>query len=67
MFFLCLGSPPLTGSGTVHIFVQDVNDHSPHFEQTDYVAFVQENLPPGSDIIRIQAVDDDFGPNAKLR
>lgn len=61
------GSPPLTGSGTVNIFVQDVNDHSPRFERTDYVAFVLENLPSGTEIIHIQAIDDDFGLNAKLR
>lgn len=61
------GSPPLTGSGTVHIFVQDVNDHSPQFERTDYVAFITENLPAGSDVIRIQAIDEDSGLNSKLR
>lgn len=68
VIYICFtGSPPLTGSGTVHVFVQDVNDHSPQFERTDYVAFIEENLPAGSDVIHIEAMDYDAGLNSKLR
>ncbi|KAG6455040.1 hypothetical protein O3G_MSEX009016 [Manduca sexta] len=61
------GSPPLTGSGTVKILVQDVNDNSPEFERQSYKTTVKENLPAGTIIITPQATDRDLGNNAKIR
>ncbi|KAG8226852.1 hypothetical protein J437_LFUL004093 [Ladona fulva] len=60
------GTPPLTGSGTVRIVVQDVNDHSPEFERTSYEAAVKENSPPGTMVLRPVATDKDAGFNAKI-
>lgn len=61
------GTPPLTGSGTVHVIVQDVNDHSPEFERQIYSVTVAENLPVGSSVLQAHAVDKDTGLNAKIR
>lgn len=64
----CLsGSPPLTGSGTVKIVVQDINDNSPEYERQSYKANVKENLPPGTIILYPKATDKDVGNNAKIR
>ncbi|KAM3964103.1 cadherin-related tumor suppressor fat [Aphomia sociella] len=61
------GSPPLTGSGTVKIVVQDVNDNSPDFERQSYKTSVKENLPSGTVILFPKATDKDLGNNAKIR
>ncbi|KAL4715527.1 hypothetical protein ACJJTC_009153 [Scirpophaga incertulas] len=61
------GSPPLTGSGTVKIVVQDINDNSPEFERQSYKVSVKENLSPGTFILHPKAVDKDIGNNAKIR
>ncbi|XP_059046362.1 cadherin-related tumor suppressor [Achroia grisella] len=61
------GSPPLTGSGTVKIIVQDVNDNSPDFERQSYKATVKENLSPGTVILYPKATDKDLGNNARIR
>lgn len=65
--FLFTGSPPLTGSGTVKILVQDVNDNSPEFERQSYQTNVKENLPVGTVILSPKATDRDLGNNAKIR
>ncbi|XP_013177912.1 PREDICTED: cadherin-related tumor suppressor [Papilio xuthus] len=61
------GSPPLTGSGTVKIIVQDVNDNSPDFERQSYKTTVKENMPAGTVILEPKAIDKDIGNNAKIR
>lgn len=61
------GSPPLTGSGTVKIIVQDVNDNSPDFQRQSYKAVVKENLPPETFILHAKAKDRDIGNNAKIK
>lgn len=68
-FFVSLdtGTPPLTGSGTVRVVVQDVNDHSPEFELQAYSATVRENRPPGTPVLQPVATDKDADLNAKIR
>ncbi|KAG5675437.1 hypothetical protein PVAND_005341 [Polypedilum vanderplanki] len=61
------GSPPLTGTGTVRVIVQDMNDHSPEFERQSYRATVSENLPAGTKVLTPIARDKDAGLNAKIR
>lgn len=67
LFRLLTGTPPLTGSGTVHVVVQDVNDHNPEFEMQAYSAPVRENMPPGTTVLQPIAVDKDADLNAKIR
>ncbi|CAH1977280.1 unnamed protein product [Acanthoscelides obtectus] len=61
------GSPPLTGTGTVRIIVQDVNDHSPEFKRQSYYGTVSENSPIGTWVLTPVATDGDIGLNAKIR
>ncbi len=41
------GSPPLSTFMTIHLFVSDVNDNPPVFEQQSYSAYISENNKPG--------------------
>ncbi|CAH0559968.1 unnamed protein product [Brassicogethes aeneus] len=61
------GSPPLTGTGTVRVVVQDVNDHSPEFKRQYYHTTVSENSPVGTWVLSPIATDKDIGLNAKIR
>ena len=61
------GTPPLTGSGSVRVVVEDVNDHSPEFDRSVYVAVVEENQLPGTFVIQTSATDLDEGDNAKIK
>lgn len=64
------GTPPLTGSGTVRVVVQDVNDHSPEFEREGrqgYRSAARENAAPGTVILHAKATDMDEGLNARIR
>ncbi|XP_053744079.1 cadherin-17 [Synchiropus splendidus] len=51
------------------INVEDINDHAPYFNQSDYAAVVRENHPAGSPFTRVFAMDQDdpHTPNAQLR
>ena len=49
------GSPPLSSTATVYINVKDVNDNAPEFSAAVYRAAVQEDAPPGSSILAVQA------------
>ncbi|KAI8798662.1 protocadherin-7 [Biomphalaria glabrata] len=57
------GVPPLTGSTTVTVFVDDVNDNTPSITRTEYQ--LKENEPQGSFVGQIVAEDDDDGLNAQ--
>ena len=57
----------MTGTGTVVVVVQDVNDHSPEYTQSIYRADVLENAPIGTKVVQVSAVDGDSGVNALIR
>ncbi|XP_065342592.1 cadherin-related tumor suppressor [Cloeon dipterum] len=61
------GTPPLTGTGTVRVIVQDMNDHSPEFERQSYSSEVAENAIAGIEVLWPSASDKDAGLNALLR
>lgn len=44
---------------SVTIYVEDVNNHAPLFEQIMYNVSVSEVLPPGSSILTVRAHDKD--------
>ncbi|MCP9264161.1 Cadherin domain protein [Dirofilaria immitis] len=49
----------------VQIFVADINDNAPHFEQIRYEARVAENAEINEDVITVKAYDLDRLPNLK--
>lgn len=60
------GKPALTGYLTVFVNVLDSNDNQPIFERQQYSVSVSENLPAGSSILLVSAMDKDSGENARI-
>ncbi|XP_055990500.1 protocadherin Fat 4 [Sorex fumeus] len=58
------GSPALTGTGTVSVIVDDVNDNAPAFASGTYHTQVPEDAPTGTDVLLVGASDADAGTNA---
>ncbi|EDO30364.1 predicted protein [Nematostella vectensis] len=50
----------------VVIYVDDVNDNDPVFNQSKYAADVLENSPTGTPVLRVHASDRDQGANGKI-
>ncbi|XP_023230562.1 cadherin-related tumor suppressor-like, partial [Centruroides sculpturatus] len=61
------GTPRQTGTGTVTVIVNDVNDNKPVFDKEKYMVTAMENLPVNSPVITITAVDADTGRNGLIR
>lgn len=61
------GSPSLSGSATVTVLVDDVNDMVPLFSSTSYHTSISENAPTGSDVMLVNASDGDVGQNGVIR
>lgn len=54
------GEPyPQTGSATVQITVQDVNNKPPKFLKESYTQYILENEPKGHHVLTVTAVDPD--------
>ncbi|KAL5017401.1 hypothetical protein ScPMuIL_006990 [Solemya velum] len=51
----------LSSTSTVTVNVIDVNDNHPTFVQEEYKARVRETAPGGTEVITIQATDEDSG------
>ncbi len=60
------GSPPLSTSMTIHLFVSDVNDNHPVFEQKSYSAYISENKKPGTSVCSVSANDPDWRQNGTV-
>lgn len=60
------GSPVRTATAYLIIHVNDVNDHEPVFEKSEYSAVMSELTPPGSFVASITATDEDTGVNAQI-
>ncbi|TRY86763.1 hypothetical protein DNTS_008300 [Danionella cerebrum] len=48
----------------VRIFLEDINDQSPRFTKLEYTAGVAADAKVGSDLIHVQAIDNDIGNNS---
>ncbi|KAL0974270.1 hypothetical protein UPYG_G00218000 [Umbra pygmaea] len=51
---------------TVTIHVTDVNDNPPVFDPDEYFPVVQENVPSGTTVVKMNATDRDSGANAVM-
>ncbi|CAH4029361.1 unnamed protein product [Pieris brassicae] len=61
------GSPPLSSTAPVTIYVQDVNDHAPTFTQMMYKRAIPEDMPGGTSVIEVKARDNDgSSPNNRI-
>ncbi|XP_052011304.1 protocadherin gamma-B7 isoform X16 [Apodemus sylvaticus] len=60
------GDPPRSGTTQLRIRVVDANDNPPVFSQEVYRVRLREDLPPGSTVLRLKAVDQDEGVNAEF-
>ncbi|CRK90013.1 CLUMA_CG003735, isoform A [Clunio marinus] len=53
------GIPPKSGSTTIQITVQDVNDNNPMFNPKYYEAIIGEDQKPGTPVVTVTASDPD--------
>ena len=53
-----------TGEATLTIFIEDINDKKPKFDEESYTAYVGESTPVGQEVLSVMALDMDR--NAKL-
>nr|XP_020468749.1 protocadherin-16-like [Monopterus albus] len=60
------GHPHLSSTATVEVIVLDINDHSPQFQSSSYTADVSEDVPIGSLVLEVKAIDLDQGPNSQV-
>ncbi|XP_049325193.1 cadherin-23 isoform X6 [Astyanax mexicanus] len=59
------GSPSLTGTAVVVVWVEDVNNNPPKFSQDLYNVAVYENIDPGSALVSLEVTDEDEGGFSK--
>ncbi|XP_059372318.1 protocadherin alpha-8-like isoform X3 [Carassius carassius] len=60
------GKPPRSGTMQIIVNVEDVNDNIPVFSKSLYKALVNENSPPGTSVVTVQASDPDEGVNGQI-
>lgn len=60
------GRPPLSSTTNVEVTVLDINDHSPQFQSSTYTADISEDVPIGSLVVEVKAIDLDQGPNSQV-
>lgn len=61
------GSPPRSARVSVQVAVTDVNDNAPDLvDPQEDVISVREEQPPGTEVVRVRAVDRDEGHNATV-
>uniref|UniRef100_H0XKU0 Protocadherin gamma subfamily A, 7 n=1 Tax=Otolemur garnettii TaxID=30611 RepID=H0XKU0_OTOGA len=60
------GDPPRSGTARIQVTVLDVNDHAPVFSLPQYQVTVPENVPVGTKLLTVNAVDLDEGVNGEV-
>ncbi|KAL5289018.1 CELSR2 family protein [Megaselia abdita] len=60
------GSPSRSNSTQLLVNVTDANDNAPRFYTSQFQESILESVPPGYNIIRVQAYDADEGANAEI-
>nr|XP_057935723.1 protocadherin-16-like [Doryrhamphus excisus] len=60
------GTPQRSSSQLLCVFVVDVNDEAPWFEESHYEAQIAENQPGGTMVLTVSALDLDQGTNGQV-
>ena len=60
------GVPQRTGTATVTLHVEDLNDNVPVFINTPYDVSVLEDVDLRMEVVQVQATDADVGENARV-
>ncbi|XP_065836705.1 protocadherin-16-like [Oscarella lobularis] len=60
------GTPPRIGVVDLRVIVLDVNDNRPDFGRNHFTANVTQGDGAGTPVIRLNAIDDDLGPNGTV-
>nr|XP_055187862.1 protocadherin gamma-A7 isoform X12 [Nyctereutes procyonoides] len=60
------GNPPQSETARIQVTVVDVNDHAPIFSLPQYQVSVPENIPVGTRLLTVHAVDLDEGLNGEV-
>ncbi|XP_072295798.1 protocadherin beta-15 [Eucyclogobius newberryi] len=61
------GSPALSSFKILTVTVSDINDNSPTFTQTNFIASVLENEPVNTYVLSVKAEDPDASSNSKIQ
>ncbi|XP_072854455.2 protocadherin gamma-A6-like isoform X11 [Pogona vitticeps] len=61
------GDPVQSGNVQIQVIVLDANDNAPVFSQPVYEVEVKENLPKGSTVCIVSAIDLDEGINGEVK
>lgn len=66
-YSLPAGIPSLSGTGTVTVLVNDVNDNTPVFTSSTFHTTITEDAPTGTDVLLVNSSDADVGVNGVIR
>ncbi|KAM7042527.1 protocadherin gamma-A10-like [Acridotheres tristis] len=61
------GDPARTGTARIRVTVLDANDNAPVFSQAEYTVRVPEDVPVGSVLVTVTAMDADEGVNGQVK
>ncbi|XP_067423513.1 protocadherin Fat 2 [Emydura macquarii macquarii] len=59
-------NPPRVTQANVQVYVEDVNDNPPRFENVPYYTSVQDGTEPGDVLFQVSATDMDIGDNGAI-
>ncbi|NXL01405.1 PCDGM protein, partial [Mesembrinibis cayennensis] len=60
------GSPARSGTAQITVLVLDVNDNAPTFDRATYKVHLEENVPVGTLVTKLNVTDLDEGPNGDV-
>uniref|UniRef100_A0A8C2EP56 Cadherin domain-containing protein n=1 Tax=Cyprinus carpio TaxID=7962 RepID=A0A8C2EP56_CYPCA len=60
------GTPPRSGTVSIHVTVLDANDNAPVFSQAVYKVSLPENSPLDTVVVTVSATDADEGQNGEV-
>ncbi|XP_073212202.1 protocadherin alpha-C2-like isoform X6 [Lepidochelys kempii] len=58
------GTPPLSSHKVIQVYISDVNDNPPRFEEPMYSVYIPENNALGVSLCTVKAIDADANENA---